>query len=73
MIETSRFPHFLDNRLTDGGVPVSLTRRQEDSWYSYLLKVESTSGPLCAWREMNCVTVRPRNRNLLTYLNVNKC
>jgi hypothetical protein len=25
--ETSRFPHFLDNRLTDGG-EVSLTRRQ---------------------------------------------
>jgi hypothetical protein len=38
--ETSRLPHFLDNRLTDGGEVVSLTRRpaalyfQEDSWYS---------------------------------------
>jgi hypothetical protein len=47
--ETSRVPHFLDNRLTDGG-EVSLTRRppftpQEDSWYSFLLESESTSGP----------------------------
>jgi hypothetical protein len=25
--ETSRLPHFLDNRLTDGGKVVSLTRR----------------------------------------------
>jgi hypothetical protein len=36
--ETSRLLHFLDNRLTDGGEVVSLTRRQffnpqEDSWY----------------------------------------
>jgi hypothetical protein len=34
--ETSSLPHFLDNRLTDGGEVVSLTRRppftsQEDS------------------------------------------
>jgi hypothetical protein len=40
--ETSKLPHFLDNRLTDGGEVVSLTRRQpfthqEDSWYSVLL------------------------------------
>jgi hypothetical protein len=47
--ETSRLPHFLDNRLTDGG-DVSLRRRppftsQEDSWYSFLLKAESTPGP----------------------------
>jgi hypothetical protein len=40
-------PHFLDNRLTDGG-DVSLTHRtaalypQEDSWYSFLLEAEST-------------------------------
>jgi hypothetical protein len=39
--EKSRFPHFLDNQLTDGGKVVSLTRRPpfappEDSWYSYL-------------------------------------
>jgi hypothetical protein len=44
-----RVPHYLDNRLTDGG-EVSLTRRppltpQEDSWYSYLLEAESTPGP----------------------------
>jgi hypothetical protein len=26
--ETSRLPHFLDNRLTDGGEVVSLTRRR---------------------------------------------
>jgi hypothetical protein len=45
-----RVPQYLDNRLTDGGKVVSLTRRplftpQEDSWYSFLLEVESTSGP----------------------------
>jgi hypothetical protein len=40
--ETSRLAHFLESRLTDGGKPVSLTRRplftpQEDSWYSFPL------------------------------------
>jgi hypothetical protein len=35
-----RLPQFLENRLTDGGEVVSLTRRplfapQEDSWYSF--------------------------------------
>jgi hypothetical protein len=49
--ETSRSPHFLDNRLTDDGEVVSLTRRpaalysQEDSWYSFLLEAESTPRP----------------------------
>jgi hypothetical protein len=49
--ETSRLLFFLDNRLTDGGEVVSLTRRptalypQEDSWYSFLLEAESTPGP----------------------------
>jgi hypothetical protein len=48
--ETWRFPHFLNNRLTDGGEVVSLTRRplftpQEDSWHSFLLEVWSTPGP----------------------------
>jgi hypothetical protein len=49
--ETSRLPHFLDNRLVDGGEFVSLTRRsaalypQEDSWHSLLLEVESTPRP----------------------------
>jgi hypothetical protein len=51
-VETSRLPHFLDNRLTDGGGVVSLTRRpnvlysQEDPWCSFLLEIESTPGPL---------------------------
>jgi hypothetical protein len=41
----------LDNRLTDGGEVVSITRRpaalcpQQDSWYSFLLEAESTQGP----------------------------
>jgi hypothetical protein len=48
--ETSRLPHCLDNRLTDGGEVVSLTRRppfapQEDSWYSFLLDAYSSPGP----------------------------
>jgi hypothetical protein len=48
--ETSRFPHLLDYRLTDGGEVVSLTRRphftlQEDSWYVFLLEAESMPGP----------------------------
>jgi hypothetical protein len=43
----SRLPHFLDNRLTDGGEVVSLMRRtlftpQKDSRYSFLLEAEST-------------------------------
>jgi hypothetical protein len=49
--ETSRLPHFLDHRLTDGGEVFSLMRRKpfppnpsEDSWYSFLLKTESTPG-----------------------------
>jgi hypothetical protein len=46
---------FLDNRLTDGGEVVSLTRRppftpQEDSWYSFLLEAESTQGHSAAGR-----------------------
>jgi hypothetical protein len=48
--ETSRLPHFLDNRLTDGGEVVSPSRRppftpQGDSWYSFLLEAESTPRP----------------------------
>jgi hypothetical protein len=47
--ETSRRPHFLENRLTDDGEVVSLKRQppftpQEDSWYSFLLEAESTPG-----------------------------
>jgi hypothetical protein len=45
-----RLPHFLDNRLTDGGEAVSLMRQplftpQEYSWYSFRLEAESTPGP----------------------------
>jgi hypothetical protein len=48
--ERLRLPHFLHNRLTDGGKVVSPTRLplftpQEDSWYSFLLEAESTPGP----------------------------
>jgi hypothetical protein len=49
--ETSSLPHFVDNRITDGGEVVSLTRlpaalyTQEDSWYSFLLQAESTPRP----------------------------
>jgi hypothetical protein len=45
--ETSKLPHFLDNRLTDGVEVVSLTHRppEEDSWYSFLLEAESTPRP----------------------------
>jgi hypothetical protein len=48
--ETVRFPHFLGNRLTDGGEDISPMRRppftpQEDSWYSFPLEAESTPRP----------------------------
>jgi hypothetical protein len=47
--EMSRISHCLDNRLSDGGEAVSLTRRprftpQEYFWYSFLLEAESTLG-----------------------------
>jgi hypothetical protein len=47
--ETLRLPHFLDNRFTDGGKVVSLTRRppftpRKDFCYSFLLEAESTPG-----------------------------
>jgi hypothetical protein len=49
-----RLPHFLDNRLTDGGEVVILTRRpiytQEESWYSFLLGAESIPGHSAAIR-----------------------
>jgi hypothetical protein len=53
---TSRLPHILDNRFTDGGEVVSLTRRPlfsplEDSWYSFLLEAESTPRPSCGWKD----------------------
>jgi hypothetical protein len=48
-------PHFLDNRLTDGGKVVSVTRRprltpKKIFWYSFLLEAESTPGPSAAGR-----------------------
>jgi hypothetical protein len=48
--ETSRIPHFLDNRLTDGDEVVRPKRLppftpQEDSWYSFQLEAESIPGP----------------------------
>jgi hypothetical protein len=48
--ETSRLPHFLDNRLTNSCEVVSLMRQppftpQEDSWHSFLLEAELTPGP----------------------------
>jgi hypothetical protein len=48
--ETSRIPHFLENRLTDSGEVVGLTLRppfvlQEDSWHSFVLEAESIPGP----------------------------
>jgi hypothetical protein len=45
--ETSRLPHLVDNRLTDCGEVVSLTRRPAAlyPWYSFLLEAESTLGP----------------------------
>jgi hypothetical protein len=48
--ETSRLPHFLDNRFINGGKVVSITRQQlftpqENSWYSFLLEAESTPVP----------------------------
>jgi hypothetical protein len=51
--ETSRLPHFVENRLKDGCEVVSLTRwlpfttppPRESCWYSLLLEAESTPGP----------------------------
>jgi hypothetical protein len=53
-VEVPTFP--LDNRLTDGGEVVSHTywppfTPQEESWCSFLLEVELTSGSLCGWKD----------------------
>jgi hypothetical protein len=62
---TSRLPHFLDNRFTDGGEVVCLVRQphftpQEDSWTLFLLEAESARGPSATGRiksiEKNAVT-----------------
>jgi hypothetical protein len=51
--ETSKLPHFLENRMTDGGKVVSRPpfNPQENSWYSFLLEAESTPGPLCGCKK----------------------
>jgi hypothetical protein len=63
----------LDNRLTDGGEVVSLTRRppftpKEDSWYSYLLEAESIEDHSAAGRirsiEKSNDPIGNRNRDL---------
>jgi hypothetical protein len=51
----SRLPHVLNNRFTDGGKVVSLTRRppfkpQEDSLYSFLSDAKSTQSYSAAGR-----------------------
>jgi hypothetical protein len=49
-----RIPHFLDNRLTDGGEVVSLTRRQRFTPSprkipgTHFFKAETTPGPSAA-------------------------
>jgi hypothetical protein len=64
--ETSRLPHFLGIRLTDGSKVLSLMHRppftlpQEDSWYSFLLYSVSTPGPQCGWNDL----IGNRNRYL---------
>jgi hypothetical protein len=47
---------FVDNRLTDGGEVVSLTRRplftpKEHSWYSFLLEAEFAPGSKCCCKD----------------------
>jgi hypothetical protein len=59
----SRFPHFLDNWLTDGGKVVSFMRRprfitQEESSYSFLLEAEYTPGPSAAGKVRQIEKIR---------------
>jgi hypothetical protein len=51
---TSTFPHFLDNRVTDGGEAVSLTRQPpltplEDSGYAFPLECTTGEKRLFLW------------------------
>lgn len=53
--EKTRMPHLPYNRFTGGGEIGSLTRRSrftpgEDSWFSFLLVAESTTGPYWSWK-----------------------
>jgi hypothetical protein len=47
--ETSRLPHFLDNRFTDGGEAVSLTLRKIPG--THLFEAESTLEPYYGWMD----------------------
>jgi hypothetical protein len=67
--EMLRVPQYLDNRLTDGGKVVSLTRRppftsQEGSWYSFLLEAETTPGPECGRKDEKFYLIETRTRDL---------
>jgi hypothetical protein len=50
-----RIPHFLDNRLKDGGEVISLTRWQRFTPRNipdtHLLDAESTPGTQCGWKD----------------------
>jgi hypothetical protein len=73
--ETSRFPHYLDNRLRDGGEVIGLARRlrfapKEDSWYSFLLEAESNTWPseagsTVSWKKIWNDLIANRTRDLL--------
>jgi hypothetical protein len=54
--ETSRLPHFLDNRLTDGGEVVSLTRRppftpRKIPGTQLCYRLNRSPGPCCGWKD----------------------
>jgi hypothetical protein len=48
--ETSRFPHLLDNHLTDGGEVVSLTRRPAGRSLHPTRFLVLLQGPQCGWK-----------------------
>jgi hypothetical protein len=52
--EPSKLPHFIENRLRDGGKVICLTHRPpftpRNSSYSFLLEAESTWGLYCGWK-----------------------
>jgi hypothetical protein len=63
--ETSKPPHLLYNRLTDGDEVVGLTHRplypQEDYLDSFLLEAESTPGSQCDWKFNDLIGNRTSN------------